>query len=84
MDKVYTMNIETGEGWAETLDKDMIHGGVYKKLRIPLTIGEKACMFFLHTNPLCLFVLSGMFLLPASLCPMWKSDGTFCGWIGGI
>jgi len=82
--KVYTVNIVRSEGHTELPERELIHGCVFKKLRISLTIGEKACMFFLHTNPLWLFVLGGMFLLPATLCPMWKGDGDFRGWIGGI
>ena len=81
---MYTVNIVRTEEHTELPDRDLIHGGVFKKLRISFTIREKACVFFLRTNPLWLFVLGGMFLLPAPLCPMWEGDGDFRGWIGGI
>ena len=84
MDKVYTMNIETGEGWAETLDKDLIRGCIFGNPGIFLMAWEKVCTFFQHTNPSDLFVFGGMFLLPDPPDSVWISNGDFRGWIGGI
>ena len=40
------MNIETGEGWAKTLNRDLIRGCIFGNLRISLTDVEKVGICF--------------------------------------